>query len=62
MAGVVDGQNASDPSYQPMLVDEQPSGHAYDAALNLVGNGTRESGGYTEPELHKSRLRFKGHR
>ena len=62
MAGVVDGQNASDPSYRPMLVDKQPSGHAYDAALNLVGNGTRESGGYTEPELHKSRLSFKGHR
>lgn len=55
MAGVVDGQNASDPTYQPMLVDDQPSGHAFDAAWQLVMNGVTEPSGYTEPGLHHNR-------
>ena len=59
MAGVVDEQNAADPSYQPMLVGDQPSGHAFDAAWQLVMNGVVESSGYTEPGLHKSRLSAK---
>ena len=56
MAGVVDGQNAADLSYQPMVVDGQPQGHAFDAAWNLVREGTVEPSGYTEPRLHCSRL------
>ena len=59
MAGVVDGQNASDPSYQPMVTDGQPSGNAYQAAWKLVRNGVAEPGGYTEPGLQKSRLSCK---
>ena len=56
MAAVVDGQNASDPSYQPMVSDGQPSGHAYQAAWDLVSNGVIEPSGYTEPGLHEARL------
>ena len=60
MAAVVDGQNASDPSYQPMVSDGQPSGHAYQAALDLVISGVVEPSGYTEPGLHRSRAQKKG--
>jgi len=59
MASVVDGQNASDPSYQPMVSDGQPSGHAFDTAWQLVMNGVTEPSGYTEPGLHQSRLHYK---
>jgi malate synthase len=55
MAAVVDGQNAADPSYQPMVSDGRPSGHAYLAAWDLVINGVQEPSGYTEPQLHSSR-------
>jgi malate synthase len=55
MAAVVDGQNASDPSYQPMVTDGQPSGHAYQTAWDLVIGGVQEPSGYTEPALHTSR-------
>ena len=55
MAGVVDEQNAADPSYQPMIVKSRPAGHAYKAAYNLVVNGVAEPSGYTEPALHMSR-------
>ena len=56
MAGVVDGQNASDPSYRPMVVGGEGTGHAFDAAWNLVRDGVIEPSGYTEPRLHSSRL------
>ncbi|NCG06608.1 MAG: malate synthase G [Gammaproteobacteria bacterium] len=59
MAGVVDGQNAADPSYEPMVVDGAPKGNAFDAASALVKDGVREPSGYTEPRLHNSRLRKK---
>jgi malate synthase len=52
---VVDEQNASDPNYQPMVIDIEPRGHAFDAALQLVTRGCTEPGGYTEPRLHQSR-------
>ena len=60
MAEVVDTQNAADLSYEPMLVDGQPQGHAFDAAWELVSDGVAEPSGYTEPGLHRSRARKKG--
>ncbi len=59
MAGVVDGQNAADPSYESLVIDGEPQGNAFDAASALVTDGTREPSGYTEPRLHSSRLRKK---
>jgi len=56
MAAVVDDQNAADPSYQPMVVEGEAKGYAFDAASQLVMNGVVEPSGYTEPGLHKSRL------
>mgnify|MGYP001416275650 FL=1 len=55
MAAVVDEQNATDPSYQPMVVDGEATGHAFDAAWKLVADGVSEPSGYTEPRLHGSR-------
>jgi malate synthase len=55
MAAVVDDQNSADPSYQPMVVDGGPSGHAFDAAFKLIADGVSEPSGYTEPTLHVSR-------
>ena len=55
MAAVVDGQNAPDPTYQPMIGDDQPTGHAYQAAWILVISGVQQPSGYTEPGLHASR-------
>lgn len=55
MAGVVDSQNAADPSYKPMVVDGQPQGNAFHAAFRLVHDGGSEPSGYTEPRLHTSR-------
>ena len=55
MAGVVDSQNAADPSYELMVVDGQPTGRAFNAAWDLVIRGVDQPSGYTEPGLHKSR-------
>ena len=59
LAAEVDGQTASDPSYEPMISDSQPTGHAFGAAMQLVMNGVLEPSGYTEPGLHQSRLDHK---
>ena len=59
MAGVVDEQNAADPSYRPMLIEGQSGGHAFQAAWDLVCQGVDEPSGYTEPQLHRSRLETK---
>ena len=59
MAGVVDEQNAADPSYRPMLIEGQSGGHAFQAAWDLVCQGVDEPSGYTEPQLHRRRLETK---
>jgi len=57
MAVIVDQQNSGDPQYQSM----SPSydGIAFEAACNLAIEGRTQPSGYTEPILHKMRLRFK---
>ena len=57
MAAVVDGQNAGDAAYKPMVGN--PEGAAYQAALELVFKGQQQPSGYTEPLLHAWRLKVK---
>ena len=55
MARIVDSQNASDPSYQPMSNDFS-NNIAFKAASALVFCGAKQPSGYTEPLLHQFRL------
>jgi len=57
MAAKVDGQNAADPLYKPLIANKQ--GAAYQAALDLVFKGKAQPSGYTEPLLHAWRLNVK---
>ncbi|KLE33662.1 malate synthase [Aurantiacibacter gangjinensis] len=58
MAAKVDAQNAGDPDYRPMSADERGS-IAMAAARKLIVAGAKQPSGYTEPVLHRARLRAK---
>ncbi len=58
MAVIVDKQNAADPNYLPMAANYDES-VAFQAALELVVEGTKQPSGYTEPVLHRRRLELK---
>ncbi|MEP1420811.1 MAG: malate synthase G [Erythrobacter sp.] len=57
MAAKVDAQNAGDPTYTPLIGNEDAP--AFQAAKDLIFKGVEQPSGYTEPLLHAWRLRKK---
>ena len=58
MAKIVDEQNRDDPKYVKMSDDFERS-IAFKTACDLIFKGTEQPSGYTEPLLHKNRLKKK---
>ena len=58
MAKVVDKQNATDKNYNKMSDDYERS-LAFKTACDLIFEGKNQPSGYTEPLLHKNRLKKK---
>ncbi len=58
MAQLVDEQNSSDKEYIPMMPDPIES-IAFQAAQELILQGTEQPNGYTEPVLHAKRREMK---
>ena len=58
MAKIVDEQNASDKDYTKMS-DDYENSLAFQTACDLIFKGKQQPSGYTEPLLHKNRLKQK---